>query len=123
MEMQWSREGLGRNFHPGAFTCLHEKARADQTFDDTGGRVGGNLQRVFDVSDRQHRHTVVDDLFDHGANDFRTAGVVAAIRNIRMLFHCQARLSVRVGTAAGMRGPAWPGMICSSRTGTLSANR
>ena len=42
---------------------------------------------------------------------------------IRRSFHGQARFSVRAGTTTGTRGPAWPAMICSSRTGTLSANR
>lgn len=121
--MQWDREGLGRNLDPRAFSCLHEKAGADQTFDDSGGRVGGHLQRVFDISNRQHRHAVVNDFFNDGAHDFGPSGVVAAIRRISRSFHDQDRFSVRGGTAAGMCAPDWPAMICSSKSGTLSANR
>jgi len=55
---------LGRNLNPRAFPCLHEKPGADQTFDDASSGVGGDMKRVLDVTDRQHRNAVVDDLLD-----------------------------------------------------------
>jgi hypothetical protein len=65
----------------------------------------------------------VDNLFDDRADDFGAAGVVAAVWKIRRSIHGQTRFSVRAGTTTGTRSAAWPAMICSSRTGTLSANR
>jgi len=118
-----STEGLRRDLDPRAFPCLDEKTGAHQPFDDPSGGLGGHLQRVFDISNRQDRYAVVDDLFDDRAYDFRTTGVVTAIWQISRSFHCQARFSIRGGTAAGICGPVWPAMICSSKSGTLSAKR
>jgi hypothetical protein len=122
-KMQWTRAGLGRNLNPGAFACLNEQTCADQAFNDTSRGVRRYLQRIFDISDRQHGYAVVDDFLDDRADNFGAASVVAAIWQISRSFHCQARFSVRGGTAVGTRGSAWPAMICSSRSGTLSANR
>ena len=65
----------------------------------------------------------MDDFFNDRTDDFGTTGVVTAIWQIGRSFHCQARFSVRGGTAAGKCGPVWPAMICASNSGTLSAKR
>ena len=87
---QWIGEWLGRNLNPGAFSCFDEKPGTDETLDDARGGFRGHLKRVLDIPDRQHRHAVVNDLFDHRSYDLGSARGVAAIHGsskLRMVFH------------------------------------
>jgi hypothetical protein len=78
-ERREKTSGLRGDARPDALACLSEEAGAHQAFDDSRGRFVGNLQGMTKSVYRDKGRAPVDDFFENGSHDLRTADRVATI--------------------------------------------